>query len=58
MIPVGCGLIELNDISIPHSSAPQPDASQDHGGDYCDNDDDPQCVIRQVVEVDEEVVSL
>lgn len=49
MIPVGCGLIELNDNSIPHSSAPQ---LEDQGGD-CDNDDDPHCVIRQVFEVGE-----
>ena len=53
VISAGGGLIELNDISIPHGSAPQQQASQ-NGGD-CGDDDDPQCMIRQV-EVDEEVV--
>eukprot|EP00984_Skeletonema_dohrnii_P007061 scaffold2524_cov86-Skeletonema_dohrnii-CCMP3373.AAC.2 len=47
VISAGGGLIELNDIiSIPHGSASQQQASQ-NGGD-CGDDDDPQCMIRQV----------
>eukprot|EP00984_Skeletonema_dohrnii_P035938 scaffold36343_cov161-Skeletonema_dohrnii-CCMP3373.AAC.1 len=53
VISAGGRLIELNDISIPHGSASQQQASQ-NGGD-CGDDEDPQCMIRQV-EVDEEEV--